>query len=282
MPHHHSLPPINRSSYAAHTTNMPLSEVVRTIAVVMPRGMLIAGFDAQAKVAVIRHSSYGREFPRWNDHYFANEAINEPLLGDTEEVAAIFIASDDILLVPDALYEQQPAEHWLRSTHYLNRHDALRQWHADADKLQCLYTCCDAVDKVLNQYFPKAKVLPVAACHLYKPGRGAEKVLLQCLLDDGIALATLHTNTGLQWQQQFYYSGMEDIAWQIMHLCRERGLHQHDVRLRCSAATPGSFDTIAALHEFFPEEAADTPQERQDADWAPVVYLMQQLYACAL
>jgi hypothetical protein len=144
-----------------------------------------------------------------------------------------------------------------------------------------VYAVPQAIEKLLHRYFGETPIIPLAAYQFHKVDAGIP-YLAQCLITQDTVIASLHQYGKLQWHQQFPYSSVEDIAWQLAYLCRELAIPRIDLNIQCTMLCDTCFDIATELEQFFPKMKWSLALDSINDPWSPVVYLLQQLYACAL
>ena len=279
-------PPVQKkhAAFSARPNDENLiSEVLDVVSLMMPRSILTAGFSENGEVLLMHHGSYAQEFAPWNRRFFEQEAINEPLFAGPQAPRGIFVLSQQNMLVPQMLFDEKHAESWL-STLYLAQpsdeylHYTLPDGHA---------THCAVVPEVIcalhKQFFSETALRPASAFQFYKPTlHGTGKASVQILLAGPTAVGAMYVEGKLVWHQSFPFSTGADVAWQVLDFCTGAGISQDNVRLTACSTTPDCFGCIQELREFFPGLTYRRRHRAEDGHWAPVIYLAQQLYACAL
>ena len=268
-------------TYRANEHDTVLSEVCDVHCVLMPRALLVAGFSKDGQVVMARYNSYAATDPAWVPGFFEHEFINEKLLGVPQQVKELFIGSREELIIPNALYEDRAVRAWMESLQAICPDDVLYSYAIEAADAQYVFALPARMDKLLHRYFGDTRIMPVGAYQLYKPNAGA-RYLLQCFIAQDTVIATLHNSGKLLWHQQFGYDAVEDIAWQAAHLCRELHIPRIDLQVECTLLCEECFELVPELERFFPKIKWSTSESSDKGQWAPVMYLLQQLYACAL
>jgi hypothetical protein len=267
-------------TYRANEHDTLLSEVVAVQCVLMPRAFLVAGFGENGKVIIARYCGYAATDPEWDPHFFGHEFMTETLLGVPQQVKSIFVGSDVSMLIPTALYTEEEARGWLGKIQSLSPADVLHAYPVESPEAQYVFAVPEAIDKLLQRYFGGTPLLPVAAYQFYKPARSG--YIMQCLLAEDKTIASLHHMGRLLWHQQFAGNSAEDIAWQAGYLCRELHIPRIDLNIQFAALSDDHYHQAAELERYFPKIRWSVNAPGDGGDWAPVIYLLQQLYACAL
>jgi hypothetical protein len=271
----------NHHTYRANEHDTVLSEVSTVHCILLPRAFLVAGFNDEGRVVMARYNSYTVEYGEWEPSFFEHEFINEHLLGVPQQVKALFVGGVPELLVPNALYDPFASRDWLNSLHHITHNDMVESYALDSADAEYVYAVPHAIEKLLHRYFGETPIIPLAAYQFHKPDAGVP-YLAQCLVTQDIVIATLHQAGKLQWHQQFPYSTVEDIAWQLAYLCRELGIPRIDLQIQCTMICDTCFDIATELERFFPRTKWSLAPGSASDPWSPVIYLLQQLYACAL
>lgn len=267
-------------TYRANEHDTVLSEVSRVICVLLPRSFLIAGFNGDGHVAMARYNSYEHTDPAWDKDFFEQEFMNEPLLGVPQQVRAVFIGSREGMLIPSTLYNEGEARKWMTKLQSVCPDDVLHSYGAESADAQYAFALPAAMDKLLRRYFGETPVLPLAAYQFYKPVKAG--YILQCFAAEDVVTASLHQLGRLLWHQQFTYSGVEDIAWQAVYVCRELHIPRIDLQIQLTMLCDDCYDLGPELERYFPKIKWSLSLAKDEGRWAPVLYLLQQLYVCAL
>lgn len=271
-----------RRMYPATGHDTLLSEVRDVHCILMPRALLITGFSQEGRILMARYNSYDRELPGWNAGFFEQEFGSEPMLRTPGQVKAIFIGSREELLIPNDLYQESAARKWMESLQAICPDDVLYGYDTRSADAQYAFALPAAMDKLLHRYFGDTRIIPLAAYQFHKPAAGVPN-LFQCLIAQDTVIATLHQGGKLFWHQHFSYQTAEDIAWQVASLCRELSIPRVDLTIECTTLCDDCYDLGPELERYFPKIRWSVGSGGDGPDaWAPVVYLAQQLYACAL
>lgn len=267
-------------TYVANGHETVLSEVASVICVLMPRAFLVAGFSEEGQVMMARYNSYAATDAAWDASFFEHEFMTETLLGVPQQVKAIFVGSEEAMLIPETLYEARAAREWMAKLQTICPSDVLHTYKAETPAAQYAFALPAPLDKLLHRYFGETPVLPVAAYQFYKPAKSGS--LLQCLITQDTVVASLHQIGRLIWHRQFDYGTVEDIAWQIARLCRELHIPRIDLNLQATVICDSCFGLLPELERYFPKIRWSASGPTDASDWVPVCYLLQQLYVCAL
>jgi hypothetical protein len=267
-------------TYRANQHDTVLSEVATVQCILMPRAFLVAGFDEGGQVVMVQYRSYAATDPAWEPHFYEHEFMTETLLGVPDQVKAIFIGSSDAMLIPESLYDEKATRSWMERLFAIAPNDVLHTNKVATPDAQYVYALPESIDKLLHRYFGDTPIMPVAAYQFYKPGKSGN--VLQCLIAEDSVIASLHQQGKLLWHQQFGYQTAEDIAWQASQLCRELQIPRVDLNIQCTMLCDSSFELVSELERYFPKIKWSVGTPTEGDHWAPVVYLLQQLYACAL
>jgi hypothetical protein len=268
-------------TYRANEHDTVLSEVSEVFCVLMPRALLVAGFGSEGQVIMARYNSYSAADPAWEADFFEQEFINETLFGVPQQVKALFIGSREELIIPNSLYNDRAAKEWMASLQSICPDDVLYNHLLESTDARLAFVVPSRIDKLLHRYFGHTRIMPLSAYQFHKPNPGVP-YLLQCFIAHDTVIATMHRDRKLLWHQQFEYSSPEDLAWQAAHLCRELHIPRIDLRLECAMLCDDCYTLGLELERYFPKIKWSTSGSDDKDPWAPVLFLLKQLYACAL
>jgi hypothetical protein len=268
-------------TYRANEHDTVLSEVASVQCVLLPRAFLVAGFNESGRVVMARYNSYVATDPAWEHHFFENEFMTEELLGVPQQVKAIFVGSGETMLIPSTLYDDDAARSWMEKLDTICPDDVLHNYYAPSADAICAFALPAVMDKLIHRFFGGTPVLPLIAYQLYKP-ESTPTGLFQCLLAEDKAIATLHQQGRLLWYQEFPYETVEDIAWKAAQVCREIQILRIDLQIQLTTLCDSCYSLGPELEQYFPKIKWSVGKAGDSGDWAPTVYLLQQLYACAL
>ncbi|XZF13850.1 DUF3822 family protein [Chitinophagaceae bacterium MMS25-I14] len=270
---------IKHSIYKAHESDTLMSEVTRVVCILMPRASLIAGLNTENEVCIIRSHSYGNTYEAWHQDFFATMLTKDPLLGDLSILPSVFIAAEKQIIVPAALYDQQEAGNWLTSQFFVSPDELIHHCDAPADNAFIVYAQPAMADKLVKTYFNHAALLPV---NIYQHCGTPAGDAVQCLITENEVFASLRRKGKLTWHQAFSYTNAEEIVYQLGLMCKQYNIKLVDLNLQCAATETSCMAIIQELATFFPHLRYDhVVTDAADKDWAPVIYLVQQLNACA-
>jgi len=271
---------LSQQEYNIHPGDALLDQVERIICVLFPRGMLAAGFSEHGDMLMIRYSDYKKELPTWIIDFYEHQFLNEDLLSAPNKVLAVYIATDKNLIVPDAIFQGSEANFWLSKIHFVETNDLVSEHYIRDDKAQYLYAWPTGVQNLISRYFQSATVIPFAAYQFYKPYQS--KCLLQCCVTMDQVYATFYNNEALCWHQVFNYENAEDIAYHIKLLCKEHDIDPDKMSFQCTITNRSLSFVLSQLHQFFPRMKDGSSIGTTDKSWTGTIYLLQQLYSCAL
>lgn len=271
----------NQQIYKVHNGDSLVSQVARIIIVLTPRSITTAGFSEPGDLLMISHNDYKKSLPPWIIDFFEHEFLNDKLLNAPHKVISAFVATDKAMLIPEILFKEQEADKWVRQLHFVEKSEIMSTFHLREDKAHYMYAWPAAIKSLIGRYFSKAKVLPFSAYQFYKPFKS--ECSLQCAVTNEQVFATLYKNRSLHWHQVFNYQTAEDIAYQIKHLCEHHNIHESELALQCTNANRNLAGIVTELSQYFPELKDGTGNvPSNDRSWTGTIYLLQQLYACAL
>lgn len=267
--------------YKVHNGDTLMSQVTRVIFILFPRGVTAAGFSERGDLLVAEYNDYKQSLGGWILDFFEHQFLNNELLAAPHKVIAAFIASDKTMLVPEVLYNQTEAEKWMRQLHAIEGNEIISNHHLREDKAYYMYSWPAAMKSLVGRYFTKAKVLPFSLYQFYKPFKS--ECSLQCSLTNDQVFATLYKDRSLHWHQVFEYQNAEDIAYHFKHLAKEKQIADNELVLQCTTANRGLAGVVTELTQYFPTLKDGSGNiETNDRSWTGTIYLLQQLYACAL
>ena len=268
-------------TYRAHDRDTLLSEIATVQLILLPRALASAGFSDDGKVLMVQYTGYEAMHGDWGCDFFEHQFMTEPLLGVPQQVKAVYVGSPAQLIIPNALYDEKETRGWLRELYPILESDWITSYEGVADDVQYRMAVPQAVHKLLERYFGHTAVLPLAAIHLYKPNAGVA-FNAACIITDELAFATLRKAGKLLWHKVFDWEKPEDIAWQLATACREYGMPLKVMRVEAAIISENRYDTLLELETLFPNIIWATHALPEQGHWGPVLYAMQQLYACAL
>lgn len=267
--------------YKVHSGEGLMMQVARVIFVLMPRGISIAGFSERGDLLVIHYNEYKKSLPPWILDFFEHEFLNDSLLASPHKVMGAFIASDKNMLIPEVLFNEAEATKWFHQLNFVEGNENISVHELREDKAYYMYSWPAAVKSLINRYFSKAKVLPFASYQFYKPFKS--ECSLQCSLTNDEVFATLYKNRTLFWHQVFDYQTAEDVAYKLKHVLQHHEIADRDVTIQCTVANKNMATLITELTQYFPDiKDGSSNVVASDRSWTATVYLLQQLYACAL
>lgn len=271
----------NHHVYQAHERDTLLSEVVASVCILLPGALTIAGFGADGTVLIIKNNVSSQPATEWDASFFEYELLNEPLLAIPSQLKAVYIAGEHTLPIPDALYDADALALWMNSLHHFPTDSILDTYNAVADKLHYAYLVPEPIHNIITRYFNAAAILPAAAYQFYKP-QNRKDAHVQCLISDNTVMASLRNDGHLLWHQVFNYAEPEDIAWQFTHIAKSHHIHPIDLNIEATTVSDRHPDLLWELETFFPRIIWSERQLKNEGPWAPAIFLMQQLYRCAL
>ena len=267
--------------YKAHQQDTLLSEVESVIAVLLPRSIAVTGFGKDGNALVIHYSDYAADRPEWDIHFFEQKLVDEPLLALPQQAKAVFAGGEQQMLIPAELYNAAEAAKWLRSLYPLLPDDSLVTYEAADDHAYYLIAIPDHIRKLATRYLPAARLLPLAACQFHKPDTKGG-ALLQCVAGPQEIIATLRRDGAILWHQVFAWHNVADIAWQFTYLCKSHHIDTATLRLETAAMNDNAYEPLQELETYFPMLQWPSYPQLEEKEWGPALFLMQQLYTCAL
>src|ERR1043165_4096695 len=176
-------------TYRANEHDTVLSEVATVQCILMPRAFLIAGFNEEGQVVRARYNSYAASDPAWEYHFFEKEFMNETLLGVPQQVKAIFIGSEDSMLIPASLYEEGTARGWMEKLLSICPTDVLHSHKLEQPDAEYVFALPAPMDKLIHRYFGHTPILPVGAYQMHNAPKG--NYMMQCLIGQDRVIASL-------------------------------------------------------------------------------------------
>jgi len=264
--------------YNVHGDDLVLSKIADVICVLMQRGVLICGFNDQNIPVSIHYNEYKKNLPLWILDFFEHQFINDPLLSDAEKVKAVFIGDNRNLIIPEKLYIEDEATDWLSKIHFIEQEDIVEEYPLTEENAYYLMACSTGMRELIKIYFKKAVWRPLAD-YQFQNNTGKKNENLHCCITPEQVFATLYHGGKLQWHQVFDYETAEDIAYYLLLLCKETGIDATTLAIEPVATSPVVSDTLDTLSQFFPGVTASNA--KNNTVWEPVIYLLQQLHACA-
>lgn len=272
---------LTQQVYKVHNGEGLIAQVARVIFVLTPRSICTAGFSERGDLLMISHNDYKKSLSPWILDFFEHEFINETLLSSPHKVVAAFIATDKSMLIPEVLFKEQEASNWLKQLYFVERNEIMSTYQVKDDKAQYVYSWPAAIKSLIFRYFTKARILPFASYQFYKPFKSESS--LQCSITGDEVYATLYKNRALHWHQVFAYQNAEDIAYHIKNVCNQYNINADELTIQCTTSNRSLSGTVTELSQYFndlKDGSGNVPSN--DRSWTGTIYLLQQLYACAL
>lgn len=258
--------------YTANNDSALMSQVSKAVCILLPGSFTLAGYNDKGVVLVInQYSNIGKP---WEPDYLQEQLQNKSLQSLFKKVAAVFVGYDKHLLVPKQLYNQAEAEQWMRKLHFVEADEVVMHTRLRDDKTWMLHTLPLSLTYLLENKFPKAKVLPLAAYQFYKNMNGS---LVECCITDKDVYATCYIDKQLVWHQVFDYQSAEDIAYKFRLMLQEQNTVGEELGLRCSVCSPQLSNVVKDLKAYFPKL---TDGEGAEREWRESLYLLSQVYKC--
>lgn len=268
-------------TYRANENDTVLSEVSVVFCVLMPHALLVAGIDQGGSVVMARHTASPVAGPEWDPAFFEHEFINDPLFGVPQQVHGVFLGSTEELLIPSDLFEPAAAKSWMTSLQAIAPDDVVcHQAVKEIDAEQC-FAVPTRIDKLLHRYFGHTPIRHVSSYQFHKPSPETSW-LIQMFISQDQVFASLHATGKLLWHQRFAYNNVEEVAWQVARLSRELQIPKDELHLQCTMLSPDLYELGPELERFFPRIRWNSGLAGGPESWTPVLYFLQQLYACAL
>lgn len=258
-----------------------ISQVNHIILVVLPRGILIAGYNTPGDLLTTQFVAYKKSMPQWVFDFYEHLFLEEEILASTEKIKAVFVAAEKYLIVPDALYEADEARTWLEKLFFIESNDTVDKYSLTDDQAQYLYAYPVGIKNIVNRYFPQAKLLPLSGYQFLKPFKS--DVFIQCCITSETVCATMYNNKSLQWHQVFAYENAEDIAYQLNLMMQQyRVVAEQEVELLVAVVNKDLNPILLDLSQYFPNlKYRNGSNNYNDAhEWTPTIALLQHLFSC--
>ncbi len=267
-------------TYIVHPGLNLKTQVDHVVIALLPRGMLIAGFNAPGDILAAAYTAYNKAMPQWIYDFFEHRFTEEPLLSVPAKVKAIFVASEKYLLVPHELFDEQEASSWLKELFFVESNDTTDIYTLDSGEAHYVYAFPSGVRSLANRYFPQAAILPLSAYQFFKPFKS--DIAIQCCITSETAVATLYNNKAILWHQTFGYDTAEDIAYQLRLALNQYRLDHEQASLTTFVVSKDQNKVLAELSQYFPQlQYRSNAINREDVqEWTPTISLIQQLFSC--
>ncbi|RYD57407.1 MAG: DUF3822 family protein [Sphingobacteriales bacterium] len=257
-----------------------IGQVARVILVLMPRAFVAAGFDANGTLLTASSSDYGKTHTPWILDFFEHQFIHNPLVSNTKKVVAVFVANEQNMLVPAPLFDETAAATWLKSMYFIENSETVSSYSLQSDNAYYVGAWPAAIKSLVGRYLPGRKVLPIDYYQFKRQSTAGDRI--ECCIIRDEASATLYKGGKLQWHQSFRYETPEDIAYHLNLALKLHNLERENVLLQTAAGGPDITETINYLTQYFPKLKEGDSSIPGNRNWMATVYLLQQLYTCAL
>lgn len=268
-----------RRQYLAHKGEDLLSQVHRIVCLVTPNSFISAGFHPSGEVLIINSSTL--DSSRWNAHFIEDEFVNDPLLAAPEMIQSIFLAPVKAMVIPGELFhDDATARQWLQKTFFCEADEQINVSGSEKSELHCVFSFPQSIAKIFEQYTTDLQILPLQNNH-FKNSVATDN-LLQCTITDGFALATLHHQKQLKWQQCFEFQNAEDIVYQLTAACNEMGIDVQSFPLYVNTTSVEQHIVLKKMRQYLsnigPIKAGIS--EIIAPEWSSTIQLFQQLHTC--
>ncbi len=267
----------NEQVYNVRDDDSLSSRVALTICVLVPRGLLIAGFSITKELLTLQYKGYNKNKPVWELDFFEHIFANEPILAIKEKIKGVFIGSDKNLIVPNELYMEDEATNWLRHIHFVETNDVITSYSLIEENANFLHAVPLNITELVKINFKHAEILPLSIYQFRNPHK--QSLHLQCCLSNEQVFLSLHNNSQLFWHKVFNYTCAEDIAYAINLYCRENNIDTTKLGVMCNGLSAAEFERINELTQYFPTINAGNGRTITTA-WDCVISLAHQLFAC--
>ena len=253
------------------------SRVALVICVLVPRGLLIAGFSITKELLTMHYKGYNKNKPVWELDFFEHLLANEPILAIKEKIKGVFICSDKNLIVPYELYMEDEAKNWLKHIHFVEANDVITPYFLMDEKANYLQAVPLNITELIKINFKHAEILPLAIYQFRNPHK--QPLHLQCCLSNEQVCLTLHNNSQLLWHRVFNYTSAEDIAYTINLYCQENDIDPAQLGVMCTGLSSAEYERINELTQYYPSIKAGNGHAITSS-WGPAISLANQLFAC--
>lgn len=271
---------LNKQVYNIHDGDTLLSQAEKVICVLMPRGLVAGGFSQHGELLMLRYNEYKKDLPTWILDFFEHQFIDEPLLANPDKMTALYIATEKSMIVPNALYDEQAAEEWMKKIFFIESNELIASFDIKNEEAQYIYSWSAAVQSLVTRYYPGSQVYPLSRYQFYKPLQS--ELSLQCCITYNQVYATFYKQQKLQWHQIFYYETAEDIAYQLKLLCQQNDIDEDQLSVQCLAVNQNLTYITTALSQYFTVFTDGVLKNERGTSWNSTILLLQQLYACVL
>jgi hypothetical protein len=270
---------ILRRQYLAHKGEDLLSQVHRIVCLVTPNSFISAGFHPSGEVLIINSSLL--DAAQWNAYFIEYEFINDTLLAAPEMIKSIFLAPTKSLLIPNEWYQNEElAKESLQRIFFCEINEQIKVTALEKNNAHCVFSFPQSIAEIFERYTSDLNILPLQFIH-FKNSVATEQ-LLQCTITDDYALATLHHEHQLKWQQCFEYQSAEDIVYQLTAACKKAEIDIHSYPLYVNTTNVEQNIVLKKVKQYLPHIEANKSgiADIVSPEWSSTIQLFQQLYSC--
>jgi hypothetical protein len=211
--------------WAYNTEGDALSEIINVQLLLWSQGLCISGHDAQGNTLIAKAFAYES---RMADHVLNTVFMNEPLLAGPQPIHKIWIATDRNIIIPQHLYQQPLAEAWLPKVHFVETDEIILHQLLTTPNATAVYPLKQNLQTAFEQFFPEANIH--LFIHLNKDcGTNAKDFNAHLVLLGSTAILSIEHQGKLLAQQQFNYSSINDLAYQIGLAAQHHNVAQNEV-----------------------------------------------------
>jgi|GEM_PF-6077638 len=243
----------------------------RILCILLPASALVAAMTGKNDCISIHYSRHEKAQPEWDAAFFEKVLGNELMIRTRSADRYVFTAAGRQLLIPEAMHQQEHSRQLLRDIFHIAPDDQVAVAGCKADKAQLVYAFDHAVQEIAERYIGTTEIRPLNLFQFQKTEKG-NGWQVSCLLTEREAWLTLRDNGRLQWHHAIPYSKAEDIAFHILHACREWDIPATALQVQCVAVHPEATEVIGRLKRFLP--VADAGHGDR---WAPVIDLVSSI-----
>lgn len=248
----------------------PLTNIETLHLVLWDKGICIAGYDGTGAVLTTKVYTHAAHDIAAVESVF----INEPLVAGPQPITHIWIADERNIVIPQHLYEQQAAEQWLRSFHFIETEERIQatgiQQHLQAT---VVYPVQEKLITLFHKYFAEAKIDAVSGMVLCQEN-GSERDTADIILLDTKAILTLRQKGALLSHQVTEITDIHNLVYTIGLMCQQHGIATEELHVALSGLCITE-ETAATLKSFFPR--ITVPGSEQFSSFT----LLSKLISCA-
>ena len=269
---------IYRQVYNVHEDVHLLAAVHRVTCVFLRRAVLSAAFNANDELLSVHYIGYSKDKQVWDLDFFEPLFTHEPLLLKVEKITKVFFFSADNLVVPEALYNREEAELWLKNIQFIAVTDEIQHYYLKEDKAWYLYGVPLNIKALVKINCPTVSIKPLPAYQF--SGNYTRGVRLHCFVSSDQACVSLYHYGALLWHRIFDYTAAEDIAYEIRVVCEEHKINADKITIACTGLSASEHGVVNALSQYFASVTTAAGHTINNV-WTPALSLIKELESCA-